>query len=220
MNSNAFCGALSLLPAQVPAAGTGNAFPWPGGAKSVKFLELDWNLEHRYNLKRCISGKANFSICLIRCWCLFGFPQQSLILMGEWMWRLAQCAESIQVQCPEESNTKYHLWEATWALCSLILQARVSLPVKNHINKLCSRRIPSFEVQVRMENKPCLLPLCSECVLRRQELNRSRVPNAKCSLLVWHIGTWNFTLKRNKNQSIFWNALILFACKDQIAKML
>lgn len=80
---------------------------------------------------RCVLGKENFSMCLIGCWCLFGFPQpqKSLIPSTEWMWRLTQCAESIQVQGSEE-NKKYHPWEARWALCNLILQPRVSLPCK------------------------------------------------------------------------------------------
>lgn len=53
--------------------------PWPGRGENVKFLELDWNLEHRNSLTRCMSGKENFSPCLIRCWysliAELGFPQ-------------------------------------------------------------------------------------------------------------------------------------------------
>lgn len=61
------------------SAGTGSAFPWPAGGRNAKFLEWDWNLEHRNTLKECMSGKENFSVCLIRCWhsltSAFGFPQ-------------------------------------------------------------------------------------------------------------------------------------------------
>lgn len=71
----------------------------------------------------------------------------------EWTW-------SIPVQ-----RTPSHITcERPAGLCAA-WSCRISLPGKNCINEPCSWRIPSFEVQVRMENKPCLLPLCSECHL-------------------------------------------------------
>lgn len=112
---------------------------------------------------RCVLGKENFSMCLIGCWCLFGFPQpqKSLIPSTEWMWRLSvQRASKFRAQrrtkniTPERPDGLY----ATWS-CS----PESPCLVRNCISELCSWRIPSFEVQVGMENMPCWLPLCSEC---------------------------------------------------------
>lgn len=93
---DAFCGALSLFLLQAQGV------PFLGQVeerKNVEFLELDWNLEHRNTLTRCISGKESFGPCLIRCWyslaAELGFPQpqKGLIQGREWTWRLTECAE-------------------------------------------------------------------------------------------------------------------------------
>lgn len=156
MHSNAFCGALSLFPLGLLWRHR-ECLSLASWRKECKILGVGLEFGTEILLKGACQAKRTL-VCLIRCWhsltSAFGFPQpqESLfrvwIESREWAW----------------STIRYHLWEASWALCSLIVPP-VSLPGKNCINEPCSWRIPSFEVQVRMENKPCLLPLCSECNL-------------------------------------------------------